>query len=79
MGSVAVSRRRGPARARISPWAQVMRHPWKRRRRPRRPRNRAAFVLFITAIAAGLYLAGVGIPELWLLFLIATWITFLRG
>jgi len=52
-----------------------MRYPWNRRR----PRNRLAFALLVTAIASGLYLAGVGIPELWLLLLIAAWIAFLRG
>jgi hypothetical protein len=38
-----------------------------------------AFTLFVTTIAAGLYLAGVGIPELWLLLLVAAWVAFLRG
>ncbi len=52
-----------------------MRHP----RQGHRPRSWLAFVLLITAIASGLYLAGVGIPELWLLLLLAAWIAFLRG
>lgn len=56
-----------------------MRYPWSRRRRYGRPRNRVAFILLVTTIAAGLYFAGVGIPELWLLFLVAAWVAFLRG
>jgi hypothetical protein len=38
-----------------------------------------AFALFVAAIAAGLYLAGVDIAELWLLFVAAAWVAFLRG
>ncbi len=56
-----------------------MRYLRKRRTRSGRPRNRVAFCLFVTAISIGLYLAGVGIPELWLLFLVAAWVAFLRG
>jgi len=37
------------------------------------------FYLLVTAIAVGLYLAGMGIPELYLIILVVAWITFLRG
>jgi len=52
---------------------------WNRRRRAGRPRNHVAFALFVAAIAAGLYLAGVGIAELWLLLVAVVWVAFLRG
>jgi len=55
-----------------------MRPPWSRRP-GRRSRDRVAHTILVTALAIGLYLAGVGIPELWLMCLIAAWIAFLRG
>ncbi|HHX45734.1 MAG TPA: hypothetical protein GX714_17395 [Chloroflexi bacterium] len=42
-------------------------------------RHRVVFYLLVTAIAVGLYLAGMGIPELYLIILVVAWITFLRG
>lgn len=56
-----------------------MRLPKRRQTGAARPRNRVASCVLVVVLATGLYLAGVGIPELWLLFLVAAWIAFLRG